>query len=231
MKNKKGIGLITLVIIIAVILVIGGVILFSVINKKSTNEEVGNVTNNNSSKQENNYEKSNLWTISINSKNITLPCKLSELTKAGLKISSEYDYEQIINSQNQTFSMIHATSDGWQEGVFLKIITGNNPTKKEENAIVSVITNMITTDIHGNYDISDTTTKEQFHLKDGISMGASKDEVIKAFGDNYVQNGSEFVGLYDVLTWQIIYREENNSIMFYFKNGVVTTIEVRNEQK
>lgn len=60
MRNKKGIGLITLIIIIAVILVIGGVILFSVINKKTTNEEIGGITNNNSSHNQNpNIEENN----------------------------------------------------------------------------------------------------------------------------------------------------------------------------
>lgn len=49
MRNKKGIGLITLIIIIAVILVIGGVILFSVINKNLT--DVG--TDNNMQKDNN----------------------------------------------------------------------------------------------------------------------------------------------------------------------------------
>lgn len=53
MRNKKGIGLITLIIIIAVILVIGGVILFSVINKKPMNEGTGDTVNNNSSHNQN----------------------------------------------------------------------------------------------------------------------------------------------------------------------------------
>lgn len=48
MKNKKGIGLIALIIIIAAILIIGGVILFNVINKKPTNEGFGSTANNSS---------------------------------------------------------------------------------------------------------------------------------------------------------------------------------------
>lgn len=46
MRNKKGIGLITLIIIIAAILVIGGVILFNVINKNSTNGDSSGASNN-----------------------------------------------------------------------------------------------------------------------------------------------------------------------------------------
>lgn len=49
MRNKKGIGLITLIIIIAVISIIGGVILFSIINKNSTNRDTSGTSNNVSS--------------------------------------------------------------------------------------------------------------------------------------------------------------------------------------
>ncbi len=49
MRNKKGIGLITLIVIIAVILIIGGVIVFCFINKNSTNGDTSGTSNNGSS--------------------------------------------------------------------------------------------------------------------------------------------------------------------------------------
>lgn len=60
MRNKKGIGLITLIIIIAVILVIGGVILFSVINKNSTNGDNSGTSNNNFQNEKINNIKGNI---------------------------------------------------------------------------------------------------------------------------------------------------------------------------
>ncbi len=217
--NKKTI--VGLIVILAIITV---AIIFAILPYIQNNKENSgnNILNFN--------EKNSLWTISINGKNITLPCKLSELTKTGLKIYSEYDYERIINSQNETFSMIYAVSEGWKEGVYLKIVTGDNLAKKEENATVTVITNMVTTDMYGRFDMSDNTTKEQFHLKDGVAIGSSKEQVLNAFGNNYVQAGDETMGIWDTLIWQIVYKEESNSVMFYFKNGVVHIIEVRNEE-
>ena len=222
MKNKK--ALVGIIVLLAVVIM--SVILITTIATQKSYGEGSDSTN-----KGNNTGKSSLYTISINGKNITLPCKLSELTKTGLKIYSEYDYERIINSQNETFTMIYATSEGWKNGVYLKIVTGDNSTKKEENAMVTVITNMVMTSMSGKYDISDNTTKEQFHLKGGVAIGSSKQEVIAAFGDNYIQSGEEAMSLFDTLVWQIVYVEGNNSAMFYFKNGVVTTIEMRNEEK
>ncbi len=97
MKNKKGIGLITLIIIVAVILTIGGVLVFSSFSKKSTNGGAGGTSNNNSSKKENNYEKydAGKWNIKINNNLVELPLEPKELKEIGISLEENELYKSI----------------------------------------------------------------------------------------------------------------------------------------
>lgn len=174
----------------------------------------------------------NKWEISINSHNITLPCKLSELTKIGLKIENEYNYNQIVNSQNKTFTTISASSEGWKNGinVLLEIVTGNDSSKKEENAMVTRIENSVSTDLYGKYDISKSTTIEQFHLKNNISIGSTKEDVLNAFGDNYEEIFNNKTIRNETFE-SIRYSEGDNKVVFQFKGGKTTFIYIMNDKE
>lgn len=171
--------------------------------------------NNNNKQQVDNQGANNSdsgWGVKINGKAVTLPCTLADLAKINVNIYGEFDKETVLNSANETFTMIAATCGEDTNPIHLKIVTGGAADKKEANATVKIITN---TKMDGSL----------FELKGGIALGSSIDDVIKTFGDNYNMTGATGD---DIHTGYVVinYGTKADGAMFNFKDGVLEYIEI-----
>lgn len=171
--------------------------------------------NNNDNQQVENKDSNSLdggWGIKINGKAVTLPCTLSDLVKIDVNIYSEFDKETILNSANETFTMIAATYGENTEPIHLKIVTGSAADKKEANATVKIITNT-------------KMDSSLFELKGGIALGSSIDDVIKTFGTDYNMTGATGD---DIHSGYIVinYGTKADGAMFNFKDGILEYIEI-----
>lgn len=208
LKNEKGISRIALIIIIALVIVGGAIAVVSVMNK----DENSNIIN------QANDSKQNIWGLKINGKSITLPCTLADLAEADVHIYSEYDREQVLSSVNQTFTMIQATCGDGMNPIFLKIETGENSNKREENATVKIITN------------NKMMQKDEFILKNNVGLGSSVDDVINTFGSNYTVDSSQSDDLHKGFV-MMHYGDSESGVLFWFTDNVLTYIEIYDKTK
>lgn len=225
MLKKRGISKIALILIVALVIIIGVITIAFVVNKdknenSNSNGEIVNKLDN---------KNQDFWGLKINGKSVALPCSLKDLKDANVNLLNEYESEKVINSSNTSFSMLEAGNDDWARPIYLKGFTNSDASKKEANVIVTVITNMITTDLHGHSDTSRIITKEQFHLKDGVAIGSTSDDVISAFGSDYTVylgerndkdlKNSDMIGIY--------YVNNDSALYLIFKKGILHSIEIR----
>lgn len=180
----------------------------------SENNTSGDGANNNNVSQSNNEDENltSMWGLQINGKSIQLPCTLADLARADIGIYEDYDRENVLGSENETFTMIAATCGSDTHPIHLKITTGSDAGKQEANATVKIITN---TKMDGSL----------FKLKNNIALGSSLDDVIKAFGENYNLSGATEDDIHNGYT-VINYGTKASGAMFNFENGVLTYIEI-----
>ena len=223
--KKMNLGLI-IGIVVAVAVVVVGIVFGSKLLSNSTNSNNNSEQNNEINSNNQNTTATN-WGLTINGKSINLPCTLKDLKDADITISSDYDYEQVMNTVNTKFSNIAAGNDNWTRYIYLTIVTGDDTSKKESNAIVNVITNKITTNIYGQSDTSKIITKEQFHLKGDIAIGSTSNDVTSIFGNEYTvyadQDGDK--NLSGNMTG-IYYTNKQSTLYLIFKKGILHSIEI-----
>lgn len=159
-------------------------------------------------------EKSNV--VEVNGKEITLPCTLAELENCGVFIARKSAKQEIVNSENQDFSLIEMTSNSFEEDEILKamISTGEDHKKKEENCIVTRI-------------INETVASDKFAVGGKIGLGSTIKETTNAFGKkNYellTEEDDEEKGLSQV---HYFGEDGNSGKFFYFQNNECVYVEV-----
>lgn len=204
MKNYKRVFTLVLAILMIFALSACGINNDQSNSNGEDNQQVENQGNNSSTKEK--------WEIKINGKGVTLPCTLADLAKIGVNIYGEYDKENVLNSTNETFTMIAATCGDDTNPIHLKITTGNAADKKEANATVKILTN---TKMDGSL----------FELKNGIALGSSIDDVISTFGEDYNLSGTTDDDIHSGYV-VINYGTKADGAMFNFKDGVLDYIEI-----
>lgn len=191
------------------------VLSFAACGKEPTNTDNGTNNNPGTEQGENNPSvNDSKWSVTINGKTITLPCTLSDLSNKGITIISDYDKENVLNSTNQTHTMISASCGDDSKPIFLKIVTGNDASKKEANAKVYTITNNKMLD------------GGSFVVKNGLSLGAAVTDVISAYGDDYVVDSAPSM---DDLTKGFVmmhYGSNEEGMLFWFQDGKLTYVEL-----
>ena len=151
--------------------------------------------------------------MTFNGVNISLPCTMADLEAKGIRLYTEYDEETIYASQNESFVWISAVCGDGDDLLLLSIDTGDNPDKKAENAHVVAVTNM---------DLS----KEVFHMKDKFALGASIEDMEKAFGTDYEVPGATSDNIREGFT-VCQYRIGNDNVLFNFRNNELVSMEVQ----
>ena len=208
LKNEKGISRIALILIIALVVVGGAIAVVSVMNK----DENSNILN------QSNDNKQDMWGLKINGKSITLPCTLADLAEADVHIYNEDEKQEVLSSVNKTFTMIQATCGDGIKPIFLKIETGKNSNKGEENATVKIITN------------NKMMQKDEFILKNNVGLGSSVDDVINTFGSNYTVDSSQSEDLHKGFV-MMHYGDAESGVLFWFTDNVLTYIEIYDDAK
>lgn len=201
--------------LIAILIALVLVISFAGCGNKPANTDgtvgTGKVEQNNDTPTNQNEAK---WSVQINGKTITLPATLEELSKAGINILSDIDKETVLNSTNETHSPIAATCGDDDKPIFLKIVTGANANKKEANATVYTITNNKMLD------------GSAFVVKNGLSLGASVNDITSAYGDGYVVDSAPSA---DDLTKGFVmmhYGDSKEGMLFWFQDNQLTYVEL-----
>lgn len=153
------------------------------------------------------------WTMTIGGNKVTLPCTMAELEEMGIHLYTEYDEETIYESQNQTFTMICAVHEDAEDLMYLKIVTGDKPEDGSANAQVCAITNM-------------TLDTDAFHMNKKFGLGASIDDMIAAFGEDYVVAGAAGDDIQIGYT-VINYGTGSDNIIFIFDDNELKSMEVQ----
>lgn len=191
------------------------VLSFAACGKEPANTDNGTNNNHGTEQCDNNPSVNNSkWSVTINGNNIALPCTLSDLSKKGINIISDYDKDNVLNSINQTHTMISASCGDDSKPIFLKIITGDDTSKKEANAKVYTITNNKMLD------------GSSFVVKNGLSLGAAVADIISAYGDDYAVDSAPST---DDLTKGFVmmhYGSNDEGMLFWFQDGKLTYVEL-----
>ena len=202
--------------LLALAMILVTVLSFAACGKEPTNTDVG--SNNTGSEQTDNNQNNNnsdsKWSVTINGNNITLPCSLADLSNKGITIISDYDKDTVLNSTNQTHTMISATCGDDSKPIFLKIVTGGDASKKEANATVYTITNNKMLD------------GSSFVVKNGLSLGASVSDVISAYGEDYVVDSAPSADDLSQGFVMMHYGSNDEGMLFWFQDGKLTYVEL-----
>ena len=221
--KKMNLGLI--IGIVATVAVVGiGVIFGSKLLSNDRNNNSGtNINENTQNKQE---EKigTNTWGITFNGKSVNFPCLLEDLTKVGVTLTSDEYYDKVMENANSEFVVIFAGNENWPDEIGLSLRTKDDISKKEKNVVVTNIQIEIPRTIYGKLLTDDMLTKEHFHLKENISIGDTKDEVLAVFGDNYVLE-SEIDPYFN-----IYYEDKESELHLRFTNDKLTLIQIWKKQ-
>lgn len=153
------------------------------------------------------------WGVKINGKTVTLPCTLTELSKAGV-VLDDFDLEIILNSENETHYMIPATCGDESKHLFLEIVTGPDASKKEKNATVYTITN------------NNRVDGSVFVVKNGLALGSSVTDIISAYGNDYVIDAATSRDDLAKEAAMIHYGDDQNGILLWFEDGVLIYVEL-----
>lgn len=201
--------------IVAIVMVLAMMLTFAACDKEPSNTDNG-TSNNGGSEQNNNSQNTSgsEWSVKINGKDIALPCSLADLSSKGITIISDYDKDNVLNSTNQTHTMISASCGDDSKPIFLKIVTGSDASKKEANAMVYTITNNKMLD------------GSSFVVKNGLSLGSSVADVISAYGEDYVVDSAPSA---DDLTSGFVmmhYGDNDEGMLFWFQDGKLTYVEL-----
>lgn len=192
------------------------VLVFSFVGCANNQTPSDNNTNKDNVEQGDNSPSNNesKWSVKINGKTVTLPCTLDKLSNMGINILGDFDKETVLNSTNQTHTMISATCGDDSKPIFLKIVTGSNADKKEANATVYTLTNNKMLD------------GSSFVVKNDLSLGASVNEIISAYGNDYVVDSAPSA---DDLTKGFVmmhYGSNEEGMLFWFQDGELTYVEL-----
>jgi len=192
------------------------VLVFAFVGCANDQADPNNDTNKGNVEQGNNTPSNNesKWSVKINGKTVTLPCTLDKLSNMGINILGDFDKETVLNSTNQTHTMISATCGDDSKPIFLKIVTGPNADKKEANATVYTLTNNKMLD------------GSSFVVKNDLSLGASVNDIIAAYGNDYVVDSAPSA---DDLTKGFVmmhYGSNEEGMLFWFQDGALTYVEL-----
>lgn len=113
-----------------------------------------------------------VFDIKIGEAEITLPCTLSDLHKAGVTVYGEVKLQNILDSADKEYKMVEAVVNNGSTVLYLELKTGANVEDGEKNVTVNKIYNYY-------------LTKSTIQLRGDLGLGSKVEKVIEVYGDDY----------------------------------------------
>lgn len=153
------------------------------------------------------------YKIIINDKEITLPCTLADMEKAGVYLARKSAKQEVVNNVNSQFSQIEMKASNFEDDEILKVMieTGDNVRNKEKNCVITRITN-------------ESVGSDKVVVAKNIGFESTIEDVKKALGKDceIIKEGNdEKKGL-----TQLRYVKDNLGRVLYFQDDKCVYIEV-----